>query len=185
MSMLSPYRLVGSHDFSQDSNQTSQSSESGPLRFVSLLEFVSGIYQVVENGNPLEQNNWFPDIEPLFKLLGYENVPPYLKVALRNAITTFVKKCFQSVSCIMNINVQDSPIYRERQPAQEQLCCHTSIPNTMLFLKDYSLIAAILTSLTFNQLDTVWSYLEQYDLPVVVGSHVGKSAQPMAAQVGF
>lgn len=33
--------------------------------------------------------------------------------------------------------------------------------------------------------DTVWSYLEQYDLPVVVGSHVGKSAQPMAAQVGL
>ncbi|KAL6226355.1 hypothetical protein ACLB2K_000317 [Fragaria x ananassa] len=236
MSMLSPYRLVGSHDFSHDSNQTSQSSESGPLPFVSLLEFVSGIYQkepellsgndvlwtfvnfagedhtnfqtlvaflnmlstlassqegaakvfellqgkvfrsvgwstlfdslsiydekfkqslqtagamlpelpegdakalvsylkvlqkVVENGNPLERNNWFPDIEPLFKLLGYENVPPYLKGALRNAITTFVHV---------------SPVLK----------------------------------------DTVWSYLEQYDLPVVVGSHVGKSAQPMAAQV--
>ncbi|KAM3012969.1 hypothetical protein FF2_025890 [Malus domestica] len=233
MSMLSPYRMAGSHD----SNLTSQQvSETGPLSFVSLLEFVSEIYQkepellsgndvlwtfvnfagedhtnfqtlvaflnmlstlassqegaskvfellqgkvfrsvgwstlfdclsiydekfkqslqtagallpefpegdakalvaylnvlqkVVENGNPLERNNWFPDIEPLFKLLGYENVPPYVKGALRNAITTFV---------------------------------HVS-PS----LKD-----------------TVWSYLEQYDLPVVVGSHVGKSAQPMAAQV--
>lgn len=32
--------------------------------------------------------------------------------------------------------------------------------------------------------DTIWSYLEQYDLPVVVGSQVGKSAPTMAAQVG-
>lgn len=36
--------------------------------------------QVVENGNPTERRTWFPDIEPLFKLLSYENVPPYLKV---------------------------------------------------------------------------------------------------------
>ncbi|KAK9947570.1 hypothetical protein M0R45_003188 [Rubus argutus] len=234
MSMLSPYRLAGSHDFAHDSNQTLQVSETGPLPFVSLLEFVSGIYQkepellsgndvlwtfvnfagedhtnfqtlvaflnmlstlassqegaskvfellqgkvfrsvgwstlfdslsiydekfkqslqtagamlpelpegdakalvsylnvlqkVVENGNPLERKNWFPDIEPLFKLLGYENVPPYLKGALRNAITTFVYV---------------SPVLK----------------------------------------DTVWSYLSQYDLPVVVGSHVG--TQPMAAKV--
>jgi nuclear pore complex protein Nup205 len=34
----------------------------------------------MENGNPIERKNWFADIEPLFKLLGYENVPPYLKV---------------------------------------------------------------------------------------------------------
>ncbi|PQQ20289.1 nuclear pore complex protein NUP205 [Prunus yedoensis var. nudiflora] len=233
MSILSPYRMAGSHD----SNLTSpQVSEAGPLPFVSLLEFVSEIYQkepellsgndvlwtfvnfagedhtnfqtlvaflnmlstlasseegaskvfellqgkvfrsvgwstlfdclsiydekfkqslqtagamlpefpegdakalvaylnvlqkVVENGNPLERKNWFSDIEPLFKLLGYENVPPYVKGALRNAITTFVHV---------------SPVLK----------------------------------------DTVWSYLEQYDLPVVVGSHAGKSAQPMAAQV--
>lgn len=31
--------------------------------------------------------------------------------------------------------------------------------------------------------DTIWSYLEQYDLPVVVGSQVGKRAQTMTAQV--
>jgi len=34
----------------------------------------------MENGNPVERKNWFPDIEPLFKLLSYENVPPFLKV---------------------------------------------------------------------------------------------------------
>jgi nuclear pore complex protein Nup205 len=39
------------------------------------------VLQVVENGNPLERMNWFLDIEHLFKLLGYENVPPYLKVS--------------------------------------------------------------------------------------------------------
>lgn len=44
------------------------------------LVFLWIVLQVVENGNPLERNNWFPDIEPLFKLLGYENVPPYVKV---------------------------------------------------------------------------------------------------------
>lgn len=49
MSMLSPYRLAGSHDFAHDSNQTLQVSETGPLPFVSLLEFVSGIYQVTLN----------------------------------------------------------------------------------------------------------------------------------------
>lgn len=38
------------------------------------------VLQVVENGNPLERKNWFSDIEPLFKLLGYENVPPFVKV---------------------------------------------------------------------------------------------------------
>lgn len=49
MSMLSPYRLAGSHDFAHHSNQTLQVSEAGPLPFVSLLEFVSGIYQVTLN----------------------------------------------------------------------------------------------------------------------------------------
>lgn len=33
--------------------------------------------------------------------------------------------------------------------------------------------------------DSIWSYLEQYDLPVVVGPHVGKSAQAMTTQVGL
>lgn len=33
--------------------------------------------------------------------------------------------------------------------------------------------------------DTIWSYLEQYDLPVVVGAHVGNAAQPVATQVSL
>ncbi|KAJ8528333.1 hypothetical protein K7X08_022025 [Anisodus acutangulus] len=82
------------------------------------------VLQVVENANPVEKKNWFPDIEPLFKLLGYENVPPYLKGALRNAIATFV---------------QVSPVLK----------------------------------------DTTWRYLEQYDLPVVVGS----TTQSLTTQV--
>lgn len=44
-------------------------------------KFIFHILQVVENGNPTERKNWFPDIEPFFKLLGYENIPPYLKVS--------------------------------------------------------------------------------------------------------
>ncbi|XP_059635097.1 nuclear pore complex protein NUP205 [Cornus florida] len=93
-----------------------------------LVAYLNVLQKVVENGNPVERKNWFPDIEPLFRLLSYENVPPYLKGALRNAIATFI---------------QVSPTLK----------------------------------------DTIWSYLEQYDLPVVVGPHVGSSTQPMTAQV--
>lgn len=39
--------------------------------------------QVMEKGNEMERSQWFMDIEPLFKLLSYENVPPYLKVCLK------------------------------------------------------------------------------------------------------
>nr|GEZ23403.1 uncharacterized mitochondrial protein AtMg00810-like [Tanacetum cinerariifolium] len=45
---------------------------------------------VVENRNHTERKTWFPDIEPLFKLLSYENVPPYLKGALRDSIATLI-----------------------------------------------------------------------------------------------
>ncbi|XVF88378.1 hypothetical protein PTKIN_Ptkin19aG0046000 [Pterospermum kingtungense] len=93
-----------------------------------LVAYLNVLQKVVQNGNPIERKNWFPDIEPLFKLLSYENVPPYLKGALRNTIATFVHV---------------SPALK----------------------------------------DTIWTYLEQYDLPVVVGSHTGIGSQPMAAQV--
>ncbi|XP_070003798.1 nuclear pore complex protein NUP205 [Nicotiana sylvestris] len=89
-----------------------------------LVAYLNVLQKVVENANPVERKNWFPDIEPLFKLLGYENVPPYLKGALRNAIATFV---------------QVSPVMK----------------------------------------DTTWRYLEQYDLPVVVGN----TTQPLTTQV--
>ncbi|KAG8654366.1 nuclear pore complex protein NUP205 isoform X3 [Manihot esculenta] len=92
-----------------------------------LVAYLSVLQKVIENGHPIERKNWFPDIEPLFKLLSYENVPPYLKGALRNAIATFVHV---------------SPVLK----------------------------------------DTIWGYLEQYDLPLVVGTRVGNS-KPMAAQV--
>ncbi|TYH61327.1 hypothetical protein ES332_D07G044200v1 [Gossypium tomentosum] len=93
-----------------------------------LVAYLNVLQKVVQNGNPIERKNWFPDIEPLFKLLSYENVPTYLKGALRNTIATFVRV---------------SPVLK----------------------------------------DTIWTFLEQYDLPVVVGSQVGISGQPMAAQV--
>lgn len=47
MSVLSPYRMVGSHDFMHDNNSNSQKAvEMGSQPFVSLLEFVSEVYQV-------------------------------------------------------------------------------------------------------------------------------------------
>ncbi|KAI3814618.1 hypothetical protein L1987_14258 [Smallanthus sonchifolius] len=90
-----------------------------------LVAYLYVLCKVVENGNPIERKTWFPDIEPLFKLLSYENVPPYLKGALRNTISTFI---------------------------------HVSP----------------------NMKDTIWGFLEQYDLPVVVGPQVG---QMMGTQV--
>ncbi|KAI5665252.1 hypothetical protein M9H77_24575 [Catharanthus roseus] len=93
-----------------------------------LVAYLNVLQKVVENGNPVERKNWFPDIEPLFKLLSYENVPPYLKGALRNTIAAFVKV---------------SPVLK----------------------------------------DTIWTYLEQYDLPVVVGPHIGNNPQPITTQV--
>ncbi|CAI9100148.1 OLC1v1037088C1 [Oldenlandia corymbosa var. corymbosa] len=92
-----------------------------------LVAYLTVLQKVVENGNPVERKNWFPDIEPLFKLLGYENVPPYLKGALRDTIATFVK-VFPGLR------------------------------------------------------DAVWTYLDQYDLPVVV-PQVGNKMQSMATQM--
>eukprot|EP01018_Ginkgo_biloba_P012319 Gb_31636 [translate_table: standard] len=94
-----------------------------------LVAYLRVLQRVMENGNSVERTLWFPDIEPLFKLLPYENVPPYLKGALRNAISTFVEV---------------SPVLK----------------------------------------DTVWSLLEQYDLPVVVGPPiVGDKSQQISSQV--
>ncbi|PON80865.1 Nucleoporin [Trema orientale] len=63
-----------------------------------LVAYLNVHHKVVENGNPIDREYWLSGIVPLFKLLGYKNVPPYLKVdncvlmllpptgALRNAI---------------------------------------------------------------------------------------------------
>ncbi|KAL6006312.1 hypothetical protein ACLOJK_040359 [Asimina triloba] len=90
-----------------------------------LVAYLNVLQKVMENGKPTERNKWFPDIQPLFKLLSFENVPPYLKGALRNAIATVV---------------QVSPVLK----------------------------------------DTIWSYLEQYDLPVVVAPPIGTNSQQIA-----
>lgn len=94
-----------------------------------LVAYLRVLQKVMETGNSIERTQWFPDIEPLFKLLPYESVPPYLKGALRNAISTFVEV---------------SPALR----------------------------------------DTIWSLLEQYDLPVVVGpTIIGNSSHEVSSQV--
>ena len=49
MSMPNLYRLVAPHDMALDGNVNSQQAETAPLLFVSLLEFVSEIYQVGPN----------------------------------------------------------------------------------------------------------------------------------------
>ncbi|KAL2621518.1 hypothetical protein R1flu_001723 [Riccia fluitans] len=56
-----------------------------------LEAYLKVLKKVLEVGSEAERSLWFPDIEPLFKLLPYENVPPYLKGALRNAIAVYVQ----------------------------------------------------------------------------------------------
>ncbi|BBN13132.1 nuclear pore complex protein Nup205 [Marchantia polymorpha subsp. ruderalis] len=56
-----------------------------------LEAYLKVLKKVMEVGSEAERSQWFPDIEPLFKLLPYENVPPYLKGALRNAISVYVQ----------------------------------------------------------------------------------------------
>lgn len=47
MTALSPYKMSGSYDYVLDGNMPPQQvSESAPQTFVSLLEFVSEIYEV-------------------------------------------------------------------------------------------------------------------------------------------
>lgn len=47
MTALSPYKMSGSHDYLLDGNMHSQqAAEPAPQTFVSLLEFVSEIYEV-------------------------------------------------------------------------------------------------------------------------------------------
>ncbi|GKE71233.1 nuclear pore complex protein NUP205 isoform X1, partial [Tanacetum coccineum] len=92
-----------------------------------LVVYLCVLRKVVENGNPIERKTWFPDIEPLFKLLSYENVPPYLKGALRDSIATLIHV---------------SPILK----------------------------------------DTIWGFLEQYDLPVLVGPQVGQLIDGLSAK---
>ncbi|KAJ7534968.1 hypothetical protein O6H91_12G012900 [Diphasiastrum complanatum] len=55
-----------------------------------LEAYLHVLKRVMEAGNVVEKAMWFLDIEPLFKLLPYQNVPPYLKGALRSVIRAFV-----------------------------------------------------------------------------------------------
>lgn len=52
------------------------------VHHVVVVVVVVVMQQVMMTGNEMERTEWFTDIEPLFKLLPYENVPPYLKVSL-------------------------------------------------------------------------------------------------------
>lgn len=47
MTALSPYKMSGSYDYVLDGNMPPQQvSESAPQTFVSLLEFISEVYEV-------------------------------------------------------------------------------------------------------------------------------------------
>ncbi|KAL6992054.1 hypothetical protein U1Q18_010165 [Sarracenia purpurea var. burkii] len=64
MTALSPYRIAGSHDYMHDGSMHSQqATETAPQPFVSLLEFVSEIYQIMSKPlNALKHgSNELPD----------------------------------------------------------------------------------------------------------------------------
>ncbi|RLN07047.1 hypothetical protein C2845_PM11G20510 [Panicum miliaceum] len=114
-----------------------------------LVAYLAVLQKVVENGNPMERRKWFPDIEPLFKLLSYENVPPYLKGALRNSIAAFIKVSPLLKDAIWNYLEQyDLPvvtaplghntatqIYDMRFELNEVEARRESYPSTISFLK--------------------------------------------------
>ncbi|KAG0583450.1 hypothetical protein KC19_3G136800 [Ceratodon purpureus] len=62
--------------------------------------YLKVLEKVIEKGDALERMQWFEDIEPLFKMLPRENVSPFLKGALRNAIAACA-----SVSSVMKEKV--------------------------------------------------------------------------------
>nr|PNR28894.1 hypothetical protein PHYPA_027586 [Physcomitrium patens] len=60
-----------------------------------LEAYLKVLKKVIENGDAMERMHWFGDVEPLFKMLPWQNVPPFLKGALRDAIAAFA--CVSSV----------------------------------------------------------------------------------------
>ncbi|WVZ77434.1 hypothetical protein U9M48_025299 [Paspalum notatum var. saurae] len=114
-----------------------------------LVAYLSVLQKVVENGDPTDRKKWFPDIEPLFKLLSYENVPPYLKGALRNSIAAFIKVSPLLKDAIWNYLEQyDLPvvtaplghhtvtqIYDMRYELNEVEARRESYPSTISFLR--------------------------------------------------
>ncbi|BBH08489.1 Protein of unknown function D [Prunus dulcis] len=223
MSILSPYRMAGSHD----SNLTSpQVSETGPLPFVSLLEFVSEIYQKepeLLSGNDVLWTfvNFAGEDHTNFQtLVAFLNMLSTLASSEEGASKVFELlqgKVFRSVgwSTLFDcLSIYDEKFKQSLQIAgamlpefpegdAKALVAYLNVLQKVvengnplkertgfLILSLYSsslgaLRNAITTFVHVSPVlkDTVWSYLEQYDLPVVVGSHAGKSAQPMAAQV--
>lgn len=123
----------------------------------------------MENGSPIERKNWFPNIEPLFKLLSYENVPPYLKVYLTDfVVLTHI------LSLIMLSNIKRFLL--------------GSLPDSLcIFVLKGALRNAIAAFVLVSPVmkDTIWRYLEQYDLPVVVGPNAGNSGHSMDTQVSY
>ncbi|GJV95853.1 nuclear pore complex protein NUP205, partial [Tanacetum coccineum] len=70
---------------------------------------------VMEIGNPIKRKTWCPNIEPLFKLLSYENVPPYLKVYdMRFELNDVEARSEHYMSTISFLNMLNSLIIEER-----------------------------------------------------------------------
>lgn len=119
----------------------------------------------MENGSPTERRNWFPDIEPLFKLLSYENVPPHLKVIVSFLLPYYLQ--------LFYTRGQKLPIFHGLFIFLESSLCS---------LLQGALRNAIATFVSVSPVhrETIWSFLEQYDLPVVVGPHLRNTAQSVA-----
>lgn len=128
----------------------------------------------MENGNPVERKNWFPDIEPLFKLLSYENVPPYLKVCVSIMCFSIIIVAVPSCS-ISYLDVSIKNLWK-------------LFETVSFMISQGALRNAIATFVNVSPdlKDIIWSYLEQYDLPLVVGSSMSQSvSKSTTAQVSL
>ncbi|KAF2282365.1 hypothetical protein GH714_043827 [Hevea brasiliensis] len=203
MGVLNSYRLSGPRDVVHDSNlHSQQTTEIGPLPFVSLLEFVSEIYQKepeLLSGNDVlwtfvnfagEDHTNFQTLVAFLKMLstlassqeGASKVYELLQGkafrsvgwnTLFDCLTIYDEKFKQSLQTAGAV----LPEFQEGDA--KALVAYLSV------LQKGALRNAITTFVQVSPVlkDIIWSYLEQYDLPLVVGTRVGNSAKPMAAQV--
>ncbi|MED6124108.1 hypothetical protein PIB30_056009 [Stylosanthes scabra] len=202
MNMLSAYRVVGPHEFSQDSSTTSRGTEMSPSPFNSILDFVSEIYKKepeLLSGNDV--------LWTFVNFAGEDHTNFQTLVAFLNMLSTLASsqegaskvydllqgKAFRSIgwsTLFECLTIYDDKFKQSVQTAGSMLPeiqegDAKALVAYLNVLKKGALRNAIVTFIRVSPVlkDSIWTYLEQYDLPVVVGPDVQSNPQSMASQV--
>ncbi|KAK7405498.1 hypothetical protein VNO78_06849 [Psophocarpus tetragonolobus] len=210
MSVLSPYRVVGSHDFAQDNNSSSlHDTEMESLSFNSILDFKE---PELLSGNDVlwtfvnfagEDHTNFQTLVAFLNMLstlacnqeGASKVYELLQgkafcsigwSTLFECLTIYDEKFKQSLqtvgamlpeiqegdakALVAYLNVLKKVVENGTQLKGKPGFLILNHCSSFLVMKMYPLILSI------------WTYLEQYDLPVVVGPDIQNSPQSMVGQ---